>query len=595
MAKQSFNFFEVHLEKIVVAAAVLLLGWVIYAYGVTSPNKIELKGQMVHPGNIDAEVRQTAESVFSALRQAKVERTEIPDYPAELLAHFPGPLEWEGINIKPELPLAVSFGLPVPEVYGPQAPGQITLATVVAPEKPEVTTGRFSAVVVRELEIGDEISDQEWEQLNLDGPKDLCWVTVGAKLDLRRQQQVLLEHNYQTNRFAIFGGRVLLQRQSRQPDGRWGEWTDIDGYSEFHLQPDPVLTVVKDASDEWVMPEPDRLALAAFQQTIVDNEKHFARPQLPPAEHGPPWTPPLQADLARLYPDEFTQAAPAPSADGGRKLTAAQQARADFEAAEKAFNEGRLEDALRLVELVTSNSKAGAALARRADALRTQIQEQLQQAQPPATPAAGSAPDGEPLEELPTEQVYLAHDLTAEPGGVYRYRMKIQAYNQYAGIPSRLKNPVDATLAMIDGEWSPPSDPVRIPVLQHIFLTSVREEKNEARFDVYKWVKGVWQKQQLNAEIGERVQGTKRLQVDGKRVNIEFDTLQVLLDIVPGRTYVPLSGERDGSVVAARPVESVAVLLVDDRTGRVTERVLEADKDDPHRALVERASREAKP
>ena len=53
MAKQLVGPAERHLDKAILGLACLALVWVVIRYGVSSPNRIDLDGEMVSPSNID--------------------------------------------------------------------------------------------------------------------------------------------------------------------------------------------------------------------------------------------------------------------------------------------------------------------------------------------------------------------------------------------------------------------------------------------------------------------------------------------------------------------------------------------------------------
>ena len=68
----------------------------------------------------------------------------------------------------------------------------------------------------------------------------------------------------------------------------------------------------------------------------------------------------------------------------------------------------------------------------------------------------------------------VAYDLTAVPGHEYQYRLRYEAWNQFAGRDGELKDPSSASLATIFSDFSPITPPV-------LKATLARGDKVKAR------------------------------------------------------------------------------------------------------------------
>lgn len=591
MAKQSLNFFEQHLEKISVGAAAALFVWVIYAFVVNSPNKIELQGgDPVTPAEIDERVKATADRALQGWRNADPVDTasEMTDYPDQQRKSAANPLTWPGSTLTAELRRAISFGPPVPQVSGPGEPGKVVLAHVVAPDKPQALGERISALFApRSVAVNDSLSDIEWDRVDQDGPEARSYITVAARFDVKKQKQVYLEHNYQTTRMSVLASKIELQRQTRLSNGHWGDWEDVQLYNENFMPPAPVLQLIEDNKGGWSILADRRNELRVWLDLLIEHNAKLVRPQLPEAWYGKEWRPPLLEKLAELYPDEFKFTPPkAPTTGRRRTLSPNKQARLDLVTVDDLQKEGKLDEALVLVESLLRRRGVSGSVTRDAEARLDEIEDALK-ARRKAEGLRGDQEDDEEEVEL-VEHVFLAHDMNARQGETYRYRMKVQAYNQYATIIDRLKDRNEATKVFLEGEWSVPGDPIRMPALQRVFLSStkIKDDIKEARFEVYNWVQGQWVDFQFRTKVGEEIGSEKRVPVGKAKQRVDFGTGLVLLAINPNRSYVPLKKQRDGSFEAAAPELSAAALCLD-ADGNLLERIAAIDRRNEDKAAIE--------
>lgn len=149
----------------------------------------------------------------------------------------------------------------------------------------------------------------------------------------------------------------------------------------------------------------------------------------------------------------------------------------------------------------------------------------------PRTRGAGSrrsarSPGAEspgPLVEQDSYQVW-AHDLTVEPGGVYRYHLRYGVNNPLFGREKSVGN--DESLIRLAGEplvyspWTPWSEPVHVGRKDYFFVTSAREHGQlnqqvaSATAEVYRVVYGYYRKHTVALEPGDVLEGTFRLPDD---------------------------------------------------------------------------------
>ncbi|MCG3138293.1 MAG: hypothetical protein HJJLKODD_02155 [Phycisphaerae bacterium] len=594
MAQFKINILEQHVEKLVAGLVGLLFLYVLLSFVAGTPNKVEVAGQMVTPGSIDEAVRGTAERVLQTIQDAKHPGVEVPDYTAQLTERIRGPYSQN------KLPLiiarAVSFGLPVPVVQGPREAGRVVLAKINAPDKPEATLGRMSGFFPpRRIDYGDELTEAEVQLMELDGPTDRPWVTVAARFDLRAQEKNFSDSDYQTNKWRVLPVEVVLQRQPRLENGEWGAWEEVDEYSEYYMPAPPALIVEDEGPEGFAVPEEQRDQLIKWKEMLEENAIFIGRPPMPDPAYRTRWQPPLQGKLSDLYPDEFSPPKEVTSGAKAPRISPVKQAQKDLEQAQKLFTEDKLAEALALADKVIKNPK----LPRRskyktqAQELREQIlkrQRELEK-QEIIKESTGDEATEPPL----TEEIFFAHDTSGEPGTIYRYRQRLRVYNEYAMITTRLKNPQDATVVILEGEWSEPSEPVRFPPMQLVYATSARVDKNEARFDIYKWLKGEWVKSNFTTAIGEEIGEIRKVPHSQQKGNMEvdFSTDLVLVDINPTRAFVPVRYDRAGTPQVGEQEETVSAICTTP-TGMLKEFILAAAKLDPIKRDIEKEMDEMK-
>ncbi len=183
----------------------------------------------------------------------------------------------------------------------------------------------------------------------------------------------------------------------------------------------------------------------------------------------------------------------------------------------------------------------------------------------------GRSPGAEspgPLIEQDDYQVWV-HDLTAEPGAVYRYRLRYGVNNPMFGREKSVGE--DETLIELAGEplvyspWAAWSDPVHVGRKNYFFVTSARDQGQLSRqnasatAEVYRVVYGYYRKHTVTLEPGDVLEGTFRLpddlpifkdvkKIDGEAVNRYFDQREAEES---GQT----PSARAGTLPAAQPDE----------------------------------------
>ena len=184
------------------------------------------------------------------------------------------------------------------------------------------------------------------------------------------------------------------------------------------------------------------------------------------------------------------------------------------------------------------------------------------------------------------------HDDTVESGKTYRYRMRVRLWNRYVGRMKPLRNPEDAKRSVLAGEWSLPSDPIRVTPSTYFFVRNPRLDKKSASIEAWAWREGEWLDERFDIEVGDVIGGVEKVKLDewdedGKQIreDIDFTTDALVLDL---RFDQPIK-HRIAAGKGFNYSEKTTLVLVylDPADGQVKERVQLFDKYDPIRKKLE--------
>lgn len=117
------------------------------------------------------------------------------------------------------------------------------------------------------------------------------------------------------------------------------------------------------------------------------------------------------------------------------------------------------------------------------------------------------------------------HDLTAEPGATYRYRLRYGVNNPLFGRERSLgsDDPALVSLAgepVVESGWSDWTDPVAVGRTSYFFVTNARDSgqlgqsASAATAEVFRMFYGYYRKHTMSLEPGDAVQGEFRLPDD---------------------------------------------------------------------------------
>lgn len=598
MAKQPVNIVERHVEKAIlgICAAVLLAA--IAFFLVSTPNKIELGTDLVGPGEIDQRIRDAGRQLNERLRKAEVEDVEVTDYTPQL-EEASSPLALA--RLEPTIPSPVPYLPPVPDIgEAPPRQGEIRLARVIAPIQLKVTRGRSSLDLLPPVRLNDK--DEPTGPPPQPGlfTADVNWVTVAALFDQQKQINVCKKAGYIAERQNPYLVAVDLQRRMRRPDGTWGEWGDVEPYMSRILPPPPTVEIVKGRKDQPIATESTRIRVGAYFALLKRHQADLFRQMFPKKQYGQDWlypkydmsVPALDDELCRLYDrDGACEPRPypvqtdlAPPVEEKPK-TDRERLEESKDALDRAFESGRMRDAIRYAEEILDNP---AARSRDLDDARgKKIQAENDLARHPDR--GGQKPD-QPVEVVRSRyQVLWAHDASppadggAVSGETYQYRMRVKLYNRFCAVPQDLADAADAAKLFVVGDWSEPTDAVYIEPDTRFFVTGGNPfQDSGAKASVFKWFEGVWVSHTFPLEIGRPISGSAREAVrvvNGipDRPRIDFDTGTTVVDVDYDYMFRPRKKRSKGRFTIEAPRETIAVIYVD-RAGTLRQRIMDADR-----------------
>ena len=220
MSSKNKNILDQHLDKIVFGLAGLVALYILYAFVITSPTRIEYDGENYGPASLDSAIRDKAKRVESKLNAPP---EPAPAYVSQLdtfMAAIKEPLS--SLNIAAWFPL-------------PSAPagGLCRYSLPMMVDVCDVKVKSISTVAYVPTETVD--FQNPYSQANTE-PADLDFVTVEARIDTveiaKRCAEVFnndkMDPDCKRPDWAkpVFAA-VELQRRKMLEDGSWGQWETV--------------------------------------------------------------------------------------------------------------------------------------------------------------------------------------------------------------------------------------------------------------------------------------------------------------------------------------------------------------------------------
>ncbi len=631
MAKQAVGTIERHLEKGILGVAVLVLFVAVGKFLIISPNKVELVGaDTVTPGTVDDKVAEAAEAVRRTIAATKPVQKPVESVAPEFDKRL-DPYQFASLPV--DLPRGVAFQPPVP-VFSTVVAVNVELVKPLPLPKPVLAAGRSCLAFE---EVFDWAPGMDEEQLALDTDKEysqpVSWVTVSSLWDRAAQVRENEKAYAKGRQFSLTGG-MEIQRRAMRPDGSWSEedWQTIKPYERAAIA-DPGEVPLEKDRDGKLKETAESIQAASQLLNLIEDpvvQMNLLRPIAPAPACGDMWAyPSLPGSDVLLQDDEYHW--PEVSADykpskatvkdryprsekeskdldkpwiTGRKIGREDLLGADWrgmlKAAEKTFMEAHaagdkvLEaNAYNFVALVMLNGPTvdpaiapeAEKVIKRMEAVSPVKQGVTTGGKTPGKTQVEKEPQFVPHEPHPTQQVWA---IDGQPGSLvggqtYQYRIRAKVFNPYFGQPQSLKNPDDAKVAFVTGDWSEPSDPIYIEPDTQYFARSTSKDKDaeHVTFEMYKWYDGLWVKGTFKLGIGDLVGGESRVQItEDDKPSIPFDAGALVLDVNFDRPWCGRGKSGKEGIRYAETKAAESIVLVD-AAGNISERILDIDKATP--------------
>lgn len=612
MAKQLVNPVERHVEKAVLAVAVLLLIGVIVRYLATSPNQLEVGGNWVSPKTVDQQLALKAATVRDRIRRAQPPE-EMPEPLIKVFEEELDPFKKEGMLLT--LPRAVAIGPEVPIVDQPGLrPGDAELAEPGPTGPPVVNYGRST------YKFLDEYRGEQRREAN--------WVTVSALFDVKALMAEQRRLYGETRKGVIFGP-TQLQRRACHDDGSWSDddWESVEPYlwPPLDLPSPPNISILKE-DDKIVVSDEDQGNVERFFEQLSDpgTQLNLLRPLLPEIVNGTAWTFPVITSYrdVLMQDDQYRNPNQPPSADPDDRykdeedvgtaqgmITKAEQIAKDFEEAQRLLKRARddcsEDDATTAYNIafgISQDKEAGAGdknkaarLMEQADQVMADVKRRQSRGECARRLAIGEEGKEESKREpLPIQQIWV-HD--AEPGSIesgktYQYRLRPQIYNRLAGEPEKFRNPADAAVVFIPGEWSEPVE-VSIEPDTLFFATNKDRRKQEVTVEFFRWFEGVWVRARDKFRVGDGLHVERRVWVPPWEVEsapenteVDFSADASVLDIDFDRDHRERKRGKTRSGVKFNPASKNCCAVFVDSEGRLQERFVVVDKGHPDKRAI---------
>lgn len=610
MAKQNVTFIERHVEKFVVGAAGAILLGTLVLYGIDTPNKVSVGGATLKPGEFYPKLLEQAREA-----RDRIQRGTIPPLPpVPRIAAGPGD---QGGNVEP-LAVFLPPNPAIPAMEGGGPAGQKTLAEVLPPKAISVVEGKASAKIPKPeiVQVGMPMQNAPTDITTL--TVDTYWVTVFGGLDRAAQRAQFTQAGYDPDRRQLIVAAIEAERQQLQPNGQWGPSEVIRSYAPQVLIGDGEVRPVEQ-DGQTIFPENAKAFIESYRQQLYSREfqSTVLRPEFQKLLDNPlDWMAPEKiafqagldvklADYGVQRPAEEDKSGPrVPAVMPGRpdanRRDAAQPALRDragarppvgadasgrpldpearkrvqkqIEEANAAIKAGKFMKAAELLEVAANDNSAPEKDVKAAQELLksiardVEVERQRKEIEARNQQAMGLVDLGDDQEPI------WLNDLDVLPGKTYRYRLRVVAFNDYAGKLGFFKDIKDASRVLIHGQWSEWSEPITVQQVTQMFFTEAKDGSSPgsriARVEMFHWTNGEWQSGRKEIEIGQPVSFTQG------RNNFNYDGVVVGID--SGRPYRQRM-ERGGKVSYVDGGQSDVLVLVSS-TGELEERLALDDR-----------------
>jgi uncharacterized membrane protein YgcG len=595
MSKRGSNFFEEHVEKMVLAIVGLICLWLLITRVLISPNYIEYDDKKFGPGDIDNHISKQAEVLGERLNRKPEPKPPYKPNVDKFIAKVDSAISDIDVSLYPPVP---------PYLKDIDVRGEYRIPLIGKVNEPAVEHIRAVAYVPVE-----EINEENIYGQGESEPNDIDFVSVEAKFDVAGLYDRFYESFAGENlrdewrdpclAVPIFAA-VQLQRQQLLSDGSWSDWQVVPRTKIDHR--DKMFGVIEELKD--LPPGGMKVRLLQFSDPGVTMD--LLQPEAYMiASAKEEWFPP---SLHKEYVEQQ------------REIDAQEKRVAKAAERQERKRERESERSDRRSRTTTTRGAAGGmppgmgpfgggggpfgggggqfggggpfgggmptrrTQPRRSRSERKSTKERPARSKEALKPTKNIYKEFEKIKitqktdiaKMEELLVFWAHDDTVESRKSYRYRMRLGVFNPIAGTnqfieqDKSLKNKV-----VLWSEFSDATEAVKIPGTLYFFPREIQEAAKTVTVTAARYVLGYWYCKDFMVKqgevIGKRVDYKATDEEKEKDVTVpeavDYVTGAVLLDVMPvndwssgknmrARHYFDMLYSFDGADIEHIPIKS---------------------------------------
>ena len=553
MNKKGINFFEKHIEKMVLGIAGVVCLWFLVTQVLLSPNYIEYDDEKFGPGEIDNYISEQAEVLEEKLkRKAETKEAYKPQLDS-FDALFDSAMKDVDTNLYFPQPIISTRDIRDDRKYNLPEVSNVN----------DVLVEHIRAVAYIPTELVD--AENTYDDVEHE-PNDLDFVTVEAKFDVGQLYDSFYESfagEYVKDEWRdpclaipVFAA-VELQRQERLGDDIWSEWQEVPRAKiDFRSEMFEIIETVEELPAGGMKV---RLLQYNDPQVRVD----LLQPQAYQiASANEEWFSPL------LH-KEYLKVQKALEAQERREIRLAEKEerererekyRSERSRASETRTRGKGDAGVGGMGGMGGMMGGGGMMpqrktpSKRSRSRRTRDSKRERSEKEKEAPKTKTVEDVyEELEEiLITDEsdfsrmdeplTFWSHDDTVEPGKSYRYRIRLGVFNPIAGTNqlSEQSKPFKDQVVLW-GAFSDVTDAVEIPKILYFFPHDIQESSKTVTVKVSRYALGYWYSKDFMVKGGEGIgtvveyEPSEEEEDKGITVpdTIDYSTDITLLDVVP--------------------------------------------------------------
>jgi len=595
MSKKGDNFFEEHIEKIVLAIVGLVCIWFLIARVVFSPNCVKYDKKKFGPGDIDNHISKQAEPLKAEVDREPEPRDTYEPNAGKFIAKMNSAISDIDISLYPPQPDNL-WEVEIQPVYALPWIGEVN----------EVSVEHIRAVAYVPTE---EINRENVYSKSGSEPNDIDLVTVEARFDVaglykRFNEGFAGEYVQEEWRDPCLAkpvfAAVQLQRQELGADGNWSEWQivpriridvrrrmlevieDVEELPPGGIEVRLIQFDKPDVRMELLQPEAYRIASAKEEWFPPSLHKKYVEYQRR-VEKQEKWEA-MEAGRQKRE-EEHEKKLAEQEREKERKRQEAEKTRSERNVRGTGYGRFGTLAGRTTAKTIKRDTKSDKELSeKRRERMLKEQEKRLARIKEISESISVEDIYDEFDKSLITEKmdfaktrqplVFWAHDDTVEPEKSYRYRIRLGVFNPIAGRNQFSEQDKSQRNKVI--LWSDLSDvteTVGIPGRLYFFPVEVQEATNIVRVQVSKYVLGYWYSENFRGRPGEvigKVVEFELVEAEEKIMvpeTIDYSTEAVLVDIIPveywsggrvlrERYYSDMLYSFDGSNIEHMPVES---------------------------------------